>query len=70
MSRLLTAFADTAHEVATTDRDAVADMILDRACKDAVQLLRIGQVTTARHRIQRVAIKADRILGHATGGAA
>lgn len=50
-------------QVATTDRAATADLILDVAVKTAVALFREGCPGRARFVLTRAAMRADRILG-------
>lgn len=69
MSHLLTIQADDAQAVATRDRSATADQLLDVACKDAVRLMRLERPGQARYRLARAGLAADRILGTTTGGA-
>lgn len=66
MRRLLTVQADDAHQVATTDRAGTADMVLDQACKAAVESLRRGRPGYAEYQLARAGERAGRILG---GGA-
>lgn len=57
------AVQQVAAEVATSDRNAAAHMVLDAAVKDAIELLRAGRPGRAEYRLTRAAMSADRILG-------
>ncbi|MBB3041185.1 hypothetical protein [Nocardioides soli] len=57
---------ETAAAVATRDRAATADQLIDVACKDAIRLLRGGRAGMAEYRLARAGTAADRILGTTT----
>lgn len=65
MRRLVTAQADVADAVATRDRAAQADALLDVACKAAVDMIRRGRPGRAEYVLARDGLRAERILGGA-----
>ncbi|MBA2952149.1 hypothetical protein GON03_19215 [Nocardioides sp. MAH-18] len=66
----LLACQETVARVATTDRRATADAVLDVAVKDAMRLVRQGQPGLAEFRLARAARAAARILGAGERGGA
>lgn len=66
---MITTFAAVAHAAATSDQAATADMVLDVAVKEAVDLIKHGQVSAGRERLHRAGASADRILGQGRGAA-
>lgn len=54
---------EVAGAVATTDREATADLVLDVAIKAAIRLYRQGRPGRAHYRLARALVQADRILG-------
>lgn len=63
---LVTAQADDAHAAATSDRQAQADLVLNLAIIDAIDLIREGRPGFAEFRLTRALISANRILGRAS----
>lgn len=58
-----TVFSDDAQGVATKDRSATADMVLELAVRDAVRLIRLGRPGRAEFVMARAGTSADRIYG-------
>ena len=56
---------DDAARVATTDRDAQADLVLSIAVQTAIVLMRAGRPGRARYELARAEVSASRILGEA-----
>lgn len=65
--RLVTAASEDAHRTATSDRGLTADLVLQLAINDAVDLIRDGRVGYAEFRLGRALRSAQRILGETTG---
>ncbi len=60
---LVTVQAEDAHAAATDDRAAAADLVLQLAVNEAVDLVRQGDVGYAVYRLERARMSAQRILG-------
>lgn len=66
MTAHLTLMAQDAHAAATRDRAATANLVLELAMQEAVDLIRAGRPGRAEWVLVRAGMRAQRILGSAS----